>query len=42
MSQEVTDLFDGPPERKMLKLRQEQTFDSEQLSALLRQAAATL
>ena len=35
-------LFDGPPERKTLKLQQGQTFDSELLSSLVSQAAATL
>jgi hypothetical protein len=37
-----TGLFDGPPERKTLKLRQGQTFDSEQLLLLVSQAVATL
>ena len=35
-------LFDRPPERKTIKLQQGQNFDSEQLSSLLSQAAATL
>lgn len=35
-------LFDGPPERKTLKLRQGQTFDPEQLSSLVSQAVARL
>lgn len=35
-------LFDGPPERKTIKLRQGQEFDAEQLASLLGQASATL
>ncbi|GGG64441.1 DUF1801 domain-containing protein [Paenibacillus radicis (ex Gao et al. 2016)] len=35
-------LFDGPPERKTMKLRKDQQVDFELLSSLLRQAAATL
>ncbi|NEW09191.1 DUF1801 domain-containing protein [Paenibacillus sp. SYP-B3998] len=35
-------LFDGPPERKTIKLRQGQTVDTDQLSQLLSQAASTL
>lgn len=35
-------LFDGPPERKTIKLRQGQTVDSEQLSSLVSQAASAL
>jgi hypothetical protein len=35
-------LFEGPPERKTLKLRQGQSVDSEQLLSLLSQAAASL
>lgn len=35
-------LFDGPPERKTIKLRQGQAFDAEQLASLLGQASATL
>ena len=35
-------LFDGPPERKTIKLRQGQEFDAEQLASLLGQASAAL
>ncbi|RED83243.1 DUF1801 domain-containing protein [Cohnella phaseoli] len=35
-------VFDGPAERKTLKLRKEDTFDSEQLVSLLRQASNSL
>lgn len=35
-------LFDGPPERKTLKLKQGQTFDPELLTSLVSQAAAGL
>lgn len=35
-------MFDGPPERKTVKLRQGQTADLELLSALVSQAAAAL
>ncbi|MGG3306888.1 hypothetical protein AB4124_01060 [Paenibacillus sp. 2KB_20] len=50
MNQEVTDfieafpggMFDGPPERKTLKLRKGETFDSEQLVSLLSQASSSL
>ncbi|MGO4547389.1 DUF1801 domain-containing protein [Paenibacillus sp. 2TAB23] len=35
-------LFDGPPERKTIKLRQGQSFDSEQLVSLVGEASATL
>ncbi|MNI07609.1 hypothetical protein D3C73_606190 [compost metagenome] len=35
-------LFDGPPERKTIKLRQGQPVDTEQLSYLVTQAASTL
>ncbi|WP_312115539.1 DUF1801 domain-containing protein [Brevibacillus reuszeri] len=34
--------FDGPPERKTIKLRQGHQMDSQQFVALVRQAAATL
>ncbi|MDR9857919.1 DUF1801 domain-containing protein [Paenibacillus sp. VCA1] len=35
-------LFDGPPERKTLKLRQGQGFDPEQLKAWVGQASSAL
>ncbi|MBW5448950.1 DUF1801 domain-containing protein [Cohnella sp. CFH 77786] len=35
-------LFDGPPERKTIKIRNGQAVDDEGLSALLRQAASSL
>lgn len=35
-------LFDGPPERKTMKLKQGQTVDADLLSSLVSQAAATL
>ncbi|GIO14648.1 hypothetical protein J19TS2_42030 [Cohnella xylanilytica] len=35
-------LFDGPPERKTIKLRQGQEFDEKQLASLLGQASAAL
>ncbi|WP_135553659.1 DUF1801 domain-containing protein [Paenibacillus cymbidii] len=35
-------LFDGPPERKTIKLRKDQSVDSELLAPLLAQASATL
>ncbi|OBZ11071.1 DUF1801 domain-containing protein [Bacillus sp. FJAT-26390] len=35
-------LFDGPPERKTIKLRQGNTVDSDQLSSLVSQASAAL
>lgn len=35
-------LFDGPPERKTIKLRQGQSVDCDQLSSLVSQAASTL
>ncbi|BBH23640.1 hypothetical protein Back11_49850 [Paenibacillus baekrokdamisoli] len=35
-------MFDGPPERKTIKLRQGQTVDTDQLSSLVSQAASTL
>ncbi|MEW9701435.1 DUF1801 domain-containing protein [Paenibacillus sp. SI8] len=35
-------LFDGPPERKTIKLRQGQPVDTDQLSSLLSQASSTL
>ncbi|WP_136605183.1 DUF1801 domain-containing protein [Paenibacillus dokdonensis] len=35
-------LFDGPPERKTMKLRQGQTFDSEQLVGWVSLASAAL
>ncbi|WP_028551279.1 DUF1801 domain-containing protein [Paenibacillus sp. UNC451MF] len=35
-------MFDGPPERKTIKLRQGQTVDLDQLSSLVSQAAALL
>lgn len=35
-------LFDGPPERKTIKLKQGQTFDADQISSLMSQAASTL
>lgn len=35
-------VFDGPPERKTIKLRQGQTADYELLGSLLKQAAASL
>ncbi|CAM4452051.1 hypothetical protein FHS16_004083 [Paenibacillus endophyticus] len=35
-------LFDGPPERKTIKLRQGQPFDSEQLASFVVEAASTL
>ncbi|TDF91340.1 DUF1801 domain-containing protein [Paenibacillus piri] len=35
-------MFDGPPERKTLKLRKGETFDSEQLVSLLSQASSSL
>ncbi|MFF2093153.1 DUF1801 domain-containing protein [Paenibacillus sp. NPDC058174] len=35
-------LFDGPPERKTIKLRKDQPVDFQLLSSLLNQAAATL
>ncbi|WP_409340578.1 DUF1801 domain-containing protein [Paenibacillus sp. MBLB4367] len=38
----LPDGFDGPPERKTLKLRQGQSFDAEQLSSLVSQAVAKL
>ncbi|QHW31834.1 DUF1801 domain-containing protein [Paenibacillus rhizovicinus] len=34
--------FDGPPERKTLKLKKGQSFDAEQLTGLVRQASSTL
>lgn len=34
--------FDGPPERKTIKLRQGQTIDAEMLSSLVSQASSTL
>ncbi|MFE0555878.1 DUF1801 domain-containing protein [Paenibacillus sp. NPDC058910] len=34
--------FEGPPERKTLKLRKGETFDSEQLVSLLSQASSSL
>ncbi|WP_138754557.1 DUF1801 domain-containing protein [Paenibacillus sinopodophylli] len=36
------ELFEGPPERKTIKLKQGQSFDAEQLSALVGQAVSTL
>ncbi len=36
------DVFEGPPERKTLKLRKGETFDSEQLVSLLSQASSSL
>jgi len=33
------ELFDGPPERKTMKLRKGDTFDPEQLASLLGQAS---
>ncbi|MWV42902.1 DUF1801 domain-containing protein [Paenibacillus sp. HJL G12] len=33
-------LFDGPPERKTIKLRQGQTVDTNQLTALVSQASS--
>ncbi|UQZ81092.1 hypothetical protein SK3146_00248 [Paenibacillus konkukensis] len=35
-------MFEGPPERKTLKLRKGDTFDSEQLVSLVGQASGTL
>ncbi|MFC4778941.1 DUF1801 domain-containing protein [Paenibacillus sp. GCM10023252] len=35
-------LFDGPPERKTIKLKKGQAADAELLTSLLRQAAETL
>ncbi|OPA77436.1 hypothetical protein BVG16_13335 [Paenibacillus selenitireducens] len=35
-------IFDGPPERKTIKLRQGQTVDADQLASLLSQAAVSL
>lgn len=35
-------MFDGPPERKTLKLRKGDSFDSRQLVALLSQASGSL
>jgi hypothetical protein len=35
------DMFDGPPERKTLKLRKGDTFDSEQLLSLVSQASSS-
>ncbi|MCJ8014864.1 DUF1801 domain-containing protein [Paenibacillus sp. KQZ6P-2] len=35
-------MFDGPPERKTLKLRKGDTFDSEQLVSLVSQASSSL
>ncbi|WP_282940013.1 DUF1801 domain-containing protein [Paenibacillus sp. RC67] len=35
-------MFDGPPERKTIKLRQGQKVDFDQLSTLVSQAAASL
>lgn len=35
-------MFDGPPERKTLKLRKGEPFDSSQLASWLRQASASL
>ncbi|NOU94212.1 DUF1801 domain-containing protein [Paenibacillus sp. LMG 31456] len=35
-------MFDGPPERKTIKLRQGQAVDMDQLSSLLSQAVAAL
>ncbi|GGG01861.1 DUF1801 domain-containing protein [Paenibacillus aceti] len=35
-------MFDGPPERKTLKLRQGDTVDSEQLVTLVSQASSSL
>lgn len=35
-------LFDGPPERKTLKLRKGDTFDSEQLVSLVSEASSSL
>lgn len=36
------DLFGGPPERKTIKLKKDQTVDLNQLSSWVQQAAATL
>jgi len=35
-------LFDGPPERKTMKLRQANTVDYDQLSSLVSQAASAI
>ncbi|WP_054954750.1 DUF1801 domain-containing protein [Paenibacillus dakarensis] len=35
-------LFDGPPERKTIKLKKDQPVDLDQLSSLMQQAAASL
>jgi len=35
-------MFDGPPERKTLKLRKGDTVDPEQLVSLVREASSTL
>lgn len=35
-------MFDGPPERKTIKLQREATIDAEKLISLLRQASAGL
>ncbi|SDN78276.1 DUF1801 domain-containing protein [Alkalicoccus daliensis] len=36
------DMFNGPPERKTLKVRREDTLDSELLSSYVREASAEL
>lgn len=35
-------LFDGPPERKTIKLKQGESFDADQLSSLVSQASGSL
>ncbi|BBI33909.1 DUF1801 domain-containing protein [Cohnella abietis] len=36
------ELFDGPPERKTIKLKKGQTVDADQLSSFVSQASSTL